>query len=417
MLPQESMIVKISWEKHLDMRIDTRVVEEVARREEPFTADVYKRYSPVTRYRKLILNNAKRATMRVGFRIESRRFTPRGRAGYAITGFAVMTSVAIIVMLALGAIHHSDLDARTSSVIDLPIVSKHQYSDNILPDKIPCQACEYFMQWHYCVEVLWDDVKYGGHDDGAPGDDLYGARGEYDDCPHCSVYSGPACIQMLMDYYGGGFAPQDIIYEISELCMNPANMLIEDHGAGMTDGLEGEFGSTPAEIQYALHVFVEPYASPFFQHNQWDSSAMTPSQLRSYIFSSFPVLWDDHNGWPVNMSYGMPYRDIDAQGHYKIIGGYDDRGTPGDSSDDYAIIHDPWPEYVDHDLLPVGAIRFCGYANPYWLPVTMILEDSEDLFFVESTAIPEFSHQLIPIAGMTVIALVAIRIRVARRES
>lgn len=391
----------------------------MAGREESFIADVYRRSSPATRYHMRTLDNAKRATMRVRFRAVSRHPMPRGKAGYAVAGSAVMTSIAIIVMLAFGGIHHSDFDARTSSVIALSVVLKHQYSDNVFPEKMQCLACQISMPWHYCAEVLWDDVKYGGHGDGAPGDDLYGARGEYDDCPHCSVYSGPACIQMLTDYYGGGFTPQDMIYEISELCMNPANMLIEDHGAGMTDGLEGSFGSTPAEIQYALHIFVEPYASPFFQHNQWDTSAMTASQLKSYMFSSFPVLWDDHNGWPVNMSttFGMPCRDIDAQGHYKVIGGYDDRGTPGDYSDDYALIYDPWPEYVDHGLLPVGAVRYWGACDPYWFPVTMVLEDSEDLFFVESTAIPEFSHLLIPIVGMTVIALASVRTRTARRDS
>lgn len=395
------------------------MAEEVARREEFFIADLYRRSSPVTRYRMRTRDNARRATVRVRFRTESRHLMPRGKARYAVAASAVMTSVAIIVMLAFGGIHHSGFDARTSSVVTLSVVLKHQHSDNIMPDKMPCLACQSTMSWHYCVEVLWDDVKYGGADAGAPGDDLYGARGLLDDCPHCSVYSCPACIQMLTDYYGGGFTTQDMIYEISELCMNPANMLIEDHGAGMTDGLEGSFGPTPAEVQYALHIFVEPYASPFFQHNQWDTSAMTASQLKSYMLSSFPVLWDDHGGWPVNMStaYGMPCRDVDAQGHYKVIGGYDDRGTPGDCSDDYALIYDPWPEYVDHGILPVGAIRFCGACDPYWFPVTMVLEDSEDLFFVESTAIPEFSHLLIPIVGTTVIALVAIRTRTAGRES
>ena len=294
----------------------------------------------------------------------------------------------------------------------------YQHADT--PGGFPCTMCGIFMPWHV-TPVLWDDVKYGGAALPPPGDNQYGAVGASDDCPHCIVYSGPACIQMINGYrYGGPLVPQDFIYDDCELDSSngeiQSNGMIERHGFGVLDGT----GGSPSEIQKAFDMYVNPH----YQHNQWDASALTPSTLSSYIAGLYPVLWDDHGGWPSNMDPTWPIAPENTmQGHYKVIAGYDDGGTPADG-DDLALIYDPWPGYNDMAAinptpLPPGAVPGPGGAgapDPYWLPVSSLLGDGSDLFLVEMAAIPEFSGLLIPIVGMTVIALVAIRIRAAREE-
>ena len=255
-----------------------------------------------------------------------------------------------------------------------------------------------------------------------PGDNLYGATGLYDDCPHCIVYSGPACIQMINGYRSGGpLVSQDQIYDDSEYDTGAGeqrgDMICQRHGYGVLDGTGGSI----AEIQKVFDNWINPH----HQHSQWDASNLTASTLASYIAGAYPVLWDDHGGWPSNMDPTWPIPPENTmQGHYKVIAGYDDQGTPG-VSDDLALIYDPWPGYNDLTALnptplPPGAVPGPGGASspdPYWLPVSTVLGDTNDLFLVEIAAIPEFSSLLMPIIGMTVIALVAIRIRAARRDS
>jgi len=205
--------------------------------------------------------------------------------------------------------------------------------------------------------------------------------------------------------------PQDFIYDVCELDTLAGeiqgNAIIERHGVGMTDGT----GGTRLEIQFAFQMHVSPY----HQHNQSDASALTASQLLSYMAGSYPVLWDDHGGWPANMDPTFPTADPKNQGHYKVIAGYDDANTVGTYSDDWALIYDPWPEYTDHSVLPAGAIPGpSGSFDPYWIPVPMVLGDPNDLFLVELAAIPEFSGLLIPVAGLSLLAVVAVRTRTRR---
>ena len=332
----------------------------------------------------------------------------------------------IIVVMVAGAF---SLASRNRDTVYLPahtaaqtilsgFVLSYQHADD--PGGLyTCTACMNMMPWHP-TPVLWDDVKYGGAPFPPPGDNQYGPIGSPDDCPHCIVYSGPACIQMINLYrHGGPPVPQDQIYDHCEWDTlageQPGNGFCERHGYGVTDGT----GVSVAEIQKSFDHWVNPH----HQHNQWDASALTASTLCSYITSLYPVLWDDHGGWPSNMDRTWPIPPEDTvQGHYKVIAGYDDMGTPG-TSDDYALIYDPWPGYNDLTALnptprPLGALQGPGGTqDPYWLPVSTVLGDTNDLFLVEYAAIPEFSSLLIPIVGMTVIALVAIRIRAARRNS
>ncbi|UCE80710.1 MAG: hypothetical protein JSV94_06100 [Methanobacteriota archaeon] len=286
---------------------------------------------------------------------------------------------------------------------------------------VTCAMCGSWMPWHL-PPVLWEDVKYGGAPGGPPGDNTYGPTGSPDDCPHCIVYSGPACIQMINGYRSGGpLVPQDQIYDDSEYDIGAfeirGDTICQRHGYGVLDGTGGSI----AEIQKTFDNWINPH----HQHNQWDASALTAPTLCSYISSLYPVLWDDHGGWPSNMDRTWPIPPEDTmQGHYKVIAGYDDQGTPS-TLDDCALIYDPWPGYndlaaVNPTPLPPGALPGPGgpgVPDPYWLPVSTVLGDTNDLFLVEYAAIPEFSSLLIPILGMTVIALVAIRIRAARRDS
>ena len=289
-----------------------------------------------------------------------------------------------------------------------------QHSDNSLA--LPCVWCQAFMPWHFQVQVMWDDVKYGGAGAGAPGDNLYGAQGAFDDCPHCTVYSGPAAIQMIVNYKSPGvFPPQDLIYDSSELQAATGeivgDMIIQRHGFGMTDA---SGGTTPPEIQNAFLTFI---GGPM-QHNQWDASALGASTLESYVLFGYPVLWDDHGGWPVNMDPTWPSGDRTEQGHYKVIAGYDDSNTAGVYGDDLALIFDPWPEYTDQSVLPVGAVNGPGNSfDPYWLPVPAVLGDPNDLFLVDIAAIPEFAGLLVPVVGAMMVAVLALRTSIRRKGS
>lgn len=337
----------------------------------------------------------------------------------------VMTVIAVLVagVFSFAPRDVSYRPAHTAAQTMIPgFPLSYQHADT--PGGFPCVMCGMYMPWHV-TPVLWDDVKYGGAPPGLPpGDNLYGPVGFSDDCPHCIVYSGPACIQMINGYrYGGPLVPQDMIYDDCELdSLNgefQSDGMCQRHGFGVLDGTGAS--PSPSEIQKAFDMYINPH----HQHNQWDASALVASTLASYITGLYPVIWDDHGGWPSNMDPTWPIAPENTmQGHYKVIAGYDDKGTPGES-DDLALIYDPWPGYndvtaVNPTPLPPGALPGPGgpsAPDPYWLPVGSVIGDTNDLFIVEMAAIPEFSGLLVPVLGMTVIALVAIRIRAAREES
>jgi hypothetical protein len=128
-------------------------------------------------------------------------------------------------------------------------------------------------------------------------------------------------------------------------------------------------------------------------HDEYNTgNPMTETILKNSIESRRPVLWLGHNGWPENLSedIDLPATIIQYQGHAKVIAGYADRGT-SDISDDLCLIYDPWPEYNDKQdigLLPTGATKGPDDTfDPYWLPVSSIMGDVNDVFLVPQNPI------------------------------
>jgi hypothetical protein len=212
---------------------------------------------------------------------------------------------------------------------------------------------------------------------------LDGIYGNTDDCPHCSTYCAPASIAMIATAYGktGNYIKQDHIYEFAEQTSGtPGNGIIDSHGVGMFDGSGGQL----QEVQMALDWALDGITS-----DQHDS--VTPldwTMLRDYILMDRPVLWLDHGGWPANQNDSYPpSENRQDQGHAKVIAGYDDRDTAGET-DDLCLIYDPWPEYNDKSLLPTNATK--GPQNtfdPYWLPLSDVLGDFSDIFLVPTDPI------------------------------
>jgi hypothetical protein len=160
-------------------------------------------------------------------------------------------------------------------------------------------------------------------------------------------------------------------------------------------------------------------------HVQYNQSgpgfpALTAAQLKQHIVNGNPVLWLDHGGQPYNMSDWAFEPSLQAmQGHAKVIAGYDDNDTLGTVMDDLCLIYDPWPEYNDMGFLPhANATKGPGNTfDPYWLPLRDVnLTDPADKYLVDTTVIPEFSTVLIPIVGISTIAIIALR-KSVRRDS
>ena len=151
-------------------------------------------------------------------------------------------------------------------------------------------------------------------------------------------------------------------------------------------GLFHGVGSSFYEVQDAMDFALEPML-----HDEYNSGKpMTVTILENCIDNSHPALWLDHNGWPDNFSndIDLPATIKQYQGHAKVIAGYDDRGT-SDTSDDRCLIYDPWPEYNDKKLLPTGAAKGPDDTfDPYWLPVSSIIGDTNDVFLVPKDSIP-----------------------------
>ncbi len=216
--------------------------------------------------------------------------------------------------------------------------------------------------------------------------DVYG---DSDDCPHCSAYCAPASVAMIANAYGkeGNLIKQDYIYDNGKSTPpeDPGPPPeIKTHGVGMYDGSGGERQEVQDALLYALE------GMPYDQHD-----SITPlnwMMLRDdYILMNRPVLWLDHGGWPAHQSENWPTTESrQNQGHAKVIAGYDDRGTAGET-DDLCLIYDPWPEYNDKEdllLLPANATKGPQDTfDPYWLPQSDVLGDSSDIFLVPTDPI------------------------------
>lgn len=310
---------------------------------------------------------------------------------------------AVTVMLAIvaltGSVQVADRPAKSltvSIILGIPLIN--QYYDT----NMPCAAC--LIGGLPQGPHVWNDAK---------GPDL--TYGTPDDCPHCSAYCAPASIAMIATYRG--MAPplifQDNIYDSSKQTNGevPMSGICESHGFGMFQGT----GGWPPEVQLAMIWSV----GPIIQHDQNPinpSGPMTAALLQQYIGGWTPVLWLDVGGFPKNQSPTNPppaYRLAD-QGHAKVIVGYDDGGTAADTSDDLCLINDPWPEYNDMGILPVNCTQGPGGSwDPYWQPLNDVnLGDPLDIYLVDSfPAIPEFTLVIVPVLGIMIIAVVALRRR------
>ncbi|HIH00626.1 TPA: hypothetical protein HA259_00835 [Thermoplasmata archaeon] len=250
--------------------------------------------------------------------------------------------------------------------------------------------------------------------DHAAGDD--GVFGTSDDCPHCSAFSAPAAVSMLSTAYGrtGQYTVQDRIYDNGKSVAPEitGDNEIQTHGVGMFDGNGGQ----PDEVQDGVRWAVGMTLG-LGKHDS--SNPLAPSELEQYIFTMRPVLWIDHGGLPVNQSPQYPPAGNRAlQGHAKVIAGYDDNSTVT-VDDDKVLIYDPWPEYNRDSILPVNATPGPGGTyDPYWLPLSDVdLDDGEDIFFIPTTSIPEFSSVLVPVVGILLVAVIAYRRRVREKTA
>lgn len=307
-----------------------------------------------------------------------------------------MLMIASAVPLMICAASDSE-ESSPKSVNTIPGMTViHQFKDtnmnciaNVPPP--PCGA----------VTHVWNGVT------GAKGND--GAYGTADDCPHCSAYCAPASIAMISTYRlrPVPFVQQDDIYDAGKTQNGevPNNGIIETHGMGMfCQGLA-------PEVQVA---FMWAAGTAIVQNDSGGVNApLTGAAVIHYINEGRPILWCDIGGFPVNQSGSYPppsYRN--DQGHAKVIAGYDDSGTPGMYGDDWYLIYDPWPEYNDLGLKPIGAKKGPGGTwDPYWFPANSVL-DANDIYLVDSFAdVPEFSTMVIP-----VLSVIAIFILVARRK-
>ena len=212
-----------------------------------------------------------------------------------------------------------------------------------------------------------------------------GIYGDGDDCPHCSTYCAPASIAMISRAYGRTAEKilQDWIYDGGkDLPDAIKDGHLTTHGVGMFHGV----GSPYYEVQEAMDFALEPML-----HDEYNSGKpMTETILENCIENSRPVLWLDHNGWPDNLSddIDLPTTITQYQGHAKVIAGYDDRET-SDTSDDRCLVYDPWPEYNDDEVLPAGASKGPDDTfDPYWLPLSSIIGDANDVFLVPTDSIP-----------------------------
>ena len=324
---------------------------------------------------------------------DSRRRSSRSGGWFGIAcavTIAFLLSVVAFNSILPGQSHQT----RTLSQTTIPIVLINQHYDTVMF----CAMC--FLWLLPQGPHAWNDAK--GPD---------GVYGTVDDCPHCSAYCAPGAIAMIATYRGVPAirTQQDDIYDAGKLVGEaaPLDKLLSTHGVGMFDGT----GGRPGEVQVAMSYAV----GPINQHNQWDGTALTPAQMQTYIGGMTPILWLDHKGFPVNQSPTNPpgsYR-VD-EGHAKVIAGYDDSNTPADVTDDLCLIYDPWPEYNDKGILPVNCTTGPGGSwDPYWQPLNDVnLSDISDIYDVDTyPLVPEFTTVLVPVLGMVIVALVALRRR------
>jgi hypothetical protein len=253
------------------------------------------------------------------------------------------------------------------TIISMELVYQHKDTN------IPCNSC-------IDNPPLTPDAHPEFHVTGT--DSIYGNN---NDCPHCSTYCAPASIAMIAKAYGleGAKIEQDMIYDEGKQTYGEVFLgIIESHNVGMFHGAN----ATDPEVQQALDYAIDPMT--YDEYNA--GKPMTVTILETCLKNSRLVLWLDHNGWPDNLSELIELSPAikQDQGHAKVIAGYDNEGT-SDTSDDRCLIYDPWPEYNDEKFLPNYASKGPDDTyDPYWLPVSSIIGDTDDVFLVPTDSIP-----------------------------
>jgi len=185
--------------------------------------------------------------------------------------------------------------------------------------------------------------------------------------------------------YTGNQVQQDYIYDAGKsVGETTGDLILGTCGVGMFHGVG--VGNDP-EVQNALIFTLNG-----MPHDDHDGVFMQADLLilkNTIIQERRPILWLDHGGWPDDQYDELPV-DRQYQGHAKVIGGYDDRGTE-DFSDDLCLILDPWPQYNEEGFSPQNATKGPGDTNdPYWLPLSMtVTGDSNDRFLIPTQPIPE----------------------------
>ena len=338
---------------------------------------------------------------------ERRRLKPRdweagqkqNRRPLAVILFILLLTSGIAFALVNYAPGHGKgpSSATPESTITWPLVLNCQHKDSIMQCVAPGPVC-------IPGSHAWNVAK------GADG--VYGTA---DDCPHCSCYCVPACISMIAVYRGqaGNFIVQDQIYDNGKSTLGETlgDGILQTHGVGMFDGTGGWAKEVQTSFQWSLGIV------GYIEHNS--TNPLTVPVLAQYIALAYPVLWLDRDGWPANQSASYPSLTYKADmGHAKVIAGWNDSDTPLDTSDDMCLIYDPWPEYNDAGILPMNATQGPGGTfDPYWLPLDKVLNDTNDIFLIDTfPAVPEFPGLLVPIVGFMTIAVVLVRWKSKSRQ-
>lgn len=312
----------------------------------------------------------------------------------------LVVGLVVVISVAFAVVKHSEPQAIASvysqTILAVPLIGQH---------KDTAMQCNGGV---FCAQPgpTWPPHPFPPYTPPTDIDGLDLIYGTADDCPHCSAYCAPASIAMIATYRGLAppFTNQDDIYDsgkvVGEVAMGDS--ILTTHAVGMYDGT----GALPIEVQVAFLWSVGPY----IQHDWTSGTQLTAAQLEQYILLGHPVLWLDHSGWPVNLTYpSETYRS--DQGHAKVIIGYDDNDT-AETSDDLLLINDPWPEYNHKQILPANALPGPGGTyNPYWLPLPVVnLNDPVDIYLVDTYAdIPEFSSVVAPVLAIILAVVIVVR--------
>ena len=137
-------------------------------------------------------------------------------------------------------------------------------------------------------------------------------------------YCGPACLEMVFDYYG----PDIWQYEIGDAACT--QFPYGTGGVGMRRA--AHFSNISFSIGSDMPWTIQGYSNRTLGYSAFERYGMTLDELKLLIDNGYPVI--------VATWYSTPH----TIGHYRVVVGYDERR-------DIIIFHDPW--------------LFPPYAGPY----------------------------------------------------